>query len=442
MSEAKMPPFQVTLEAPDPCRRVLKVLVPRQEFDRQYQQRLTAAVRDHQRPGFRKGKTPRTIVEKELGGRLRVDTFEALVSQAYRAAIIEHRLYPLAEPGLENLVFEDGQDLSFDLEVEVRPDVTASHYEGLPVVERRVEVSGAQIDEVLDRLRENRAVYEPVDRPAADGDRVVLDLVPLAADGTPEEDRRAAGQRVTVGAEQNLPAFNEALPGVVAGDRRDLSVPHPEDYPNGDLAGRTVAFRLEIGAVESRILPELDDAFAAQLEPGQTLLELRGRIREGLEAEARRRLAEDLDEQVLEQLIAANEVPVPPTMIASMLQTGLEDLHRRRQHSGGQTSAEEDAMYREAARPIAERQIKGMFLLEAVRRQESIEVGDEEVEARIEAIAAEHGFDLAKYRAYLEQGEEKDRIRQAVIERKVYDFLLSRARVTREESPAAEQEQG
>lgn len=457
MSDANNPPFSLKLESPDPCRRIIKVTVPRAEYERQYEQRLTRAVRGHQRPGFRKGKTPRAIVEKELGGRLRVDTVEGLVPQAYRAAVIEHRLHPLTEPTLSNLAFEDEQDLTFDLAVEVKPEVTAQGCEGLRVTERMVDVSDQDVDEVLERLRDGRAVYEPAARAAAAGDRVLLDLVPLHADGTADEARRAVDQRVTVGGETNLPAFNETLPGAQAGDTREVTVTYPDEYPNPDLQGRTVTFLAEVKAVEQKVLPALDDAFAAQLQEGQTLLELRARIREGLTAEGRQRAAEDLDAQILEQLIAANDVPVPPSMVEAWLQSGLQEQHRRHQHAGRPVTEEEDRHFREIARPVAEHQIKGLFLLESVQRQESITVTAEELEARIEAIAAEHGFDLEKYRKFLEQGEEKARIREGLLERKTYDLLLSRAEFDQrrtggdpdepadrsaDDRPAADQEQG
>ena len=307
-----MSEFRLTVETPEPWQRVIKVTVPRSEYDKQYQSRLTAVVRAHQRPGFRKGKTPRGVVEKELGGRLRAETFEALVPQAYRAAVIEHRLLPITEPTLENLAFEDDQDLTFDLRIEVRPEVTAVDYEGLPVTERTVEIEAVEVDEVIERLRENRAIYEKVDRAAAEGDQVVLDLAPRRDDGSLDEEKKITDQRLIVGGEQNLPAFNEALTGVEAGQEREIEIEYPTEYPNQDMAGRAVTFLCQVESVRARVVPQVDDAFASQLEEGQTLLELRGRIREGLEEEARKRAAQELDEQILDGLVARNEIPVPP----------------------------------------------------------------------------------------------------------------------------------
>jgi trigger factor len=437
MSENTTTPFRLAVETPEPWLRVIKVEVPRSEYDRQYRQRLAAAVKSHQRPGFRKGKTPRPIVEKELGGRLRAETFEAIVPQAYRAAVVEHGLYPITEPALENLVFDDDKDLAFDLKVEIRPEVTAVDYENLPVEERAAEVTSAEVDQVLERLRDSRSFFEPVERAAAEGDEVVLDLAPRLEDGSLDEDKRLQEQKLIVGGEQNLPAFNEALLGAEAGQEREVEVEYPEEYPNEDMKGRTVTFVCQIASVRQKMVPEADDAFAAQLEEGQTLLELRGRIREGLEKEAEKRAAQDMDEQVLDQLIARNEVPVPPSMVSAWIQAGLQDMHKRSQQMGRPVSEDDEQQYREAARPVAERQIKGMFLLESVRQQEKLEVSEEEIEEKIAAVAAENGFELEKFREYLSQGEERDRILRGLEERKTYDFLLSRAAVT---AAAADQE--
>ena len=432
MTENAERPIRIEIESPEPWQRVIKVEVARPAYDEEYQRRLTAAVKSHQRPGFRKGKTPRAIVERELGSRLRAEAFEGLVPQAYRLAVIEHQLHPITEPSVENLVFEDDQDIRFDMKVEVRPEVTAHDYEGLKIEERPVAVTAAEVDQVLERLQESRAFFEKVERPAREGDQVVLDLVPLDDEGQPLEDRRLTGQRLELGAEQNLPEFNQELQGVEAGQQKQLAVAYPGDYPNEELQGRTITFDLSIDSVRHKVVPEADDALASQLQEGQTLLELRGKIRAGLEQEAAKRVAQEQDEQVLDRLIERHEgeVPVPPSMLEAWLRSGLEDLHQRNQQRGRPVSEEEEQQYREAARPVAERQIRGLFLLEAVRRQEGLEVTPGEIEAKIEAIAAEHGFDLDKYREFARQGEEQDRLRHDLEQRKAHDFLLSRAEIT------------
>ncbi len=422
-------PFRIAVESPDACQRVIKVQVPRTEFDREYRDRLTEAVREHVRPGFRKGKTPRTTVEREIGDRLRVDTFEALVPRAYRAAVVEHEIFPLTEPRLENMAFEDGQDLSFDLTVEVRPEVEARDYQNLPVRERAVEVKDSEVDEIVSRLRESRAWFEKVNRAAMDGDQVTVDVTPLGDDGARLEERTIAKQQLLLGSQQNLPAFNDGLLGAEAGQERTVVVTYPDDYPNPEVKGRAVSFQCVVHEVRCKVLPEVNDAFANQLEEGQTLLELRVRIRERITQEAERRAAAEMDEQLLAALVERHDVPVPPSMLEDYLRAGLDELHERNKQLGRESSDEEDAQYREAARPVAERVIRGLFLLESVRRQENIHAEDTEVDDRITLIAAENGFDLEKFRAYVDRGEERVRIRRELEERKTYDFLLSRAQI-------------
>ncbi len=430
--------FQIDVESPEPWQRIIKVSMTRPAFEQEYQRRLTEAVRNHKRPGFRKGKTPRPVVERELGSRLRADTFEGLVPRAYRAAVVEHGLYPLTDPRVENLKFEEGQDLGFDLVVEVRPEVTAHDYENLPVRERAAEVAESEVDEMIARLQESRAYFEKAERPAAATDQVVMDLVPVDEDGTAQEDKRLVGQSIILDSEQNLPAFNEGLFGASAGDERTVTATYPDDYPNTAMQGRTVAFRCHVTEVRARTVPTVDDAFASSLQEGQTLAELRDTVREKLEEEARRRIAQEMDEQVLEALVERNEVPVPPSMVADYLEMGIKELHERNTKMGRESSDDEDQKYREAARPMAERVIKGLFLLEAVRGQENLEATDQEIDDRIAVHAAENGFDLEKFRDYVNRGEERERIRREVNERKAYDLLLARAQIVHEEPGAGQ----
>jgi trigger factor len=428
-------PFQIEVEAPEPRQRVLKVVVPRAYFDREYKERLVAATKSYSRPGFRQGKTPAALVEQELGDRLKAETFEEVVPQAFRSAVVAHDLAPVTDPKLENLSFEADQPITFDLVIEVRPRVEAKDYENLPLQEEQARVADEEVDAVLARLRESHAIYEAVARPAVAGDRLTVDLVPLGEDGEPDLERRAEGQQLILGAEQNLPAFNSGLVGVEAGAECDLDVSYPDDYPNEALAGKTIRFRCNVTEVAGEQLPELNDAFASQFEEGQTLLELRGKIRAQLLAEAGARISRNLEEQLIDRLIERHDVAVPPALVEQYVTSGIEQLKGRSLQEGRQLTEEQEREYRDLTAPIARRVLAGMFIMEAIRRQEGITVDDAEIEDRIVEIAAEHQFDLEQYRQYVNQGDEREKIRHGLAERKTYDFLLSRADVTA--APAA-----
>jgi trigger factor len=239
-----------------------------------------------------------------------------------------------------------------------------------------------------------------------------------------------------VGAETNFPAFNEQITGTREGQEAQITVTYPEDYTQKALSGRTITFQCLVKEVQQKILPELNDAFSSRLREGETLLELRQRIREDLLQEEKRRVRRELEEQLVDALIERNDVSVPPSLVENYIKSGLEELHGRNVQLGRPVSQEEDDHYRKVTQPVAERVMKGMFIMEAIRKQEGITVSDEDVEEHISEVARENNFDLQKYREFAAQGSERDRIVHALEERKTFDFLLSRAKFKKAEAAA------
>jgi trigger factor len=256
-----------------------------------------------------------------------------------------------------------------------------------------------------------------------------MDVTPLGGGGDDEAGEILENQLLVLGEAQNLPAFDEGLTGVEAGDQREIAVTYPAEFPREDLRGRTLRFGCAVKEVRQKNLPEIDDAFAAQVADGKTLLELRGEIRRHLEQEAEARISREMDEQIVDRLVERHDVEVPPSLVEQYLASSVEELHARNLQAGRPSSDEEDQRFREMTRPVAERVLRGMFVMEAVRRQEEIDVGDEAIEARIVEIANESGFDLEKYREYVAQGDEREKIRHGLEERQTFDFLLSRAKI-------------
>jgi trigger factor len=431
-------PFRLVVEEPEVWKRVIKVEVDRDHFEKEYAARLRRAARNYTKPGFRRGKTPRATVERELGDQLRAQTLEHVVPQAFKSAIVEHRLVPITDPVLEHLVFEPDRPVSFDLVIEVRPQVVAENYNDLPLRRRPPRVEDAEVDAVLERLRESRAVFEKVARPGRDGDRLTVDLTPLGDDGEPQAERRIPGQQLELGAESNFDAFNERLAGLAAGEGADIAIAYPDDHHAEHLRGVEVTYRCEVQTVEEKVVPELDDAFAARVREGETLLELRAEIRSDLEKEEEHRVQRELEEQIVDLLVERHDLAVPPSLITQYLDSSVEEMRARSAQYGRATSDEDITRFREGTRPVAERVMKGMFIMEAIRRQEGLTVSEQDVDARIEEIAREHGFDLEKYREFAARGGERDRIRHAVEERKTFDFLLSRAQIAEAEPDANE----
>jgi trigger factor len=427
--EKASPPISTVIESPEPWKRVVKAQIDRSVFDQEYTNRLKKAAKSHQKPGFRKGRTPRALVEKEMGDLIRSETVEALVPKAWMTAILEHKLAPVNDPLLENLDFSDDGPLKFDLVVEVRPEIELQDINGPPVKRREATVADKDVDEVVERLRAAQAVYEKVDRAAEDDDEILLDLVPAGPEGDFPEEGKIIDQRFILGSVNNMPAFNAELQGCRAGTEKTVTVDYPENHPNESLKGKSMAFKCLVKQVGAKKLPDLDDDFAGNMAEGKTLEDLRSDIRADLTKESAKRIEQELDRQIQMELVARHDVSLPPSMISRYLDSGLEDMHRRNAQMGRPNSGQEDREYLEAGKPHAEKALKAMLLLEAVRQEEGIKVTDQDVDERIEQVALENGFDVDQYREFVNSGQEKERIEYDLLERRTYDFLLSRAEI-------------
>jgi trigger factor len=431
-TEAAPSPFTLSVQAPETWKRVIGVEIDRTWFDGEYARNLGVARRDHARPGFRKGKVPLAMVEKDLGGEVRMETVEQVLPRAYRAAVLEHKLVPVADPELTDLKLEEQGPVRMELSVEVRPDVVARDYLELPLEKTEVKLADGAVDEALDGLREGRAVWEHAGRAAAAGDRVKADIVPQAQDGEPEPAGPVQDYMFEIGAEGNFEAFDAGLTGAADGDERRITVAYPADYGNERVRGRTVTYLVTIKEVQARRLPDLDDAFAAAVKEGQTLLELRLALRDELLAEETRRVEQLERERIVDLLIERNPVDPPPSLVEEYLTAGVNEMKQRSAYLGRPVSAQDEQRYRESGRAWAERSLKAMLILEAVRRQEGISVAEADVEARIAAVAAENGFPADDYRAYVKQHHEDERIAQDLAEQKAFDFLRARAAYRRD----------
>jgi trigger factor len=421
-------PFTTTVESPEQWKRVVHVEIDRAHFDAEYAKNLRKARKDYARPGFRKGKAPIEMVETDMGGEVRMNTLDQIMPKAYQAAMIEHEFWPVSDPQLEDLKMDDDEPVKLDLAVEVRPEIEAVDYDDLPLTERVAELEDGAVDEAVERVRESKAVWETVERKAEKGDQAVVNITPIGDDGEPEEDKKVPDYQFDVGAENNFEVFNEALDGAAAGDVREAEVTYPDDYSTESLKGKTMNFRLEVTEVKAKSLPEVDDDFASSIKEGQTLLELRKNMRDELMAEQERRVDFESREQIVDLLLERNEISVPPSMVNDYVDSSTEEMKQRARMYGQEMNEEQLKGYRENARPDAERTLRAMFVLESIRKQEKIEVSDEDVNERIEEIAGENGFPAAQYREYLEKNGELDRISHELSERKTFDFLKSRAK--------------
>lgn len=417
----------------NPCRRELEIEIPVEVVERETEQVTRALARQVRLPGFRPGKAPPQLVRQRFWEDIKAEVLRSLVPASLETAFRERNLVPVGEPAIAELHFEPQQPLRFKASFEVLPEIKLGDYKGLEFELARVELTEEDLERELEALRERAATFEPVEgRAAEEGDTVVASLVGVLTETKEKREPIVLDAvQVHLGAENTLAAFNDGLRGAVAGEERHFSVAYPEDYPQGNLAGHTVAFTARVKGVQRKLLPALDDNFARQVSDCQTLEELRGKLRARLE-EVRAQRERDLTRQrVLDALLARHEFPVPEALVERQMHARLERQVRSLVAQGidpRRVDVDWQRAWR-AGREAAQRDTRLALLAERIAQAEGIEATEEDTSQEIERLARQGRQSPEAVRARLTKEGNFDSLNSAIRSEKVVDFLLAHARL-------------
>jgi trigger factor len=420
--------LNVQVQEDHPTRRVFAIELTPEEIGKELERVVAEYTNRVQLPGFRKGKVPRTLLEARFGASFEQETIERAIERACREAFTERALAPLAPAEIEDLKFEPGGPLAFKATVEVRPEVTAKDYTGLAVTRRVRPVADAEVEVEVDRLVEATAQWLDVERPAAPGDLLVVDYVRLDARGQSLKSTRRRDYEIRLGGEGLLPEFEQALAGASAGESRTVNVAYGEDFGNPELAGKTVQFHVKIKKIREKKAALRDDNWAKETLGVESLDELKARIRLNLEGEAMVEARRGLEDALVEQVLAANPVAMPERWAERRVAEEVAEIERR--NGTAIPEAELDAV-KGQIRQALERQLSRELVLDAIARQESLVVSDPEVGAEMSRLLEAGGRVAQEFRA-LPAEQRRQRVRDVLERRKVFDFLLERAQVTEE----------
>ncbi|HNX50891.1 MAG TPA: trigger factor [Thermoanaerobaculaceae bacterium] len=406
----------------------LDIEVPAEEVDRRLEEVARQLQRRASLPGFRKGRVPLEMVRQQFADAVEREFLEDFVPHITGEAIEQAKLVPVVTPVVRNLSFTPGQPLRFEAVIEVRPEVEAKDYLGLPVHRHAHAVDDAGVDAVLQQLREDSAVFDDLARPAERGDVILLDSVRLDANGRRMGGTRAKNRRIELGAPGVAPDLENGLLGAEAGQERTVEIRYPDDYPAApELAGKTARYLVTVRKIQAKKLRELDDNLAREVFGLDSLEELRSRVRLNLEGEERVRVQREMDAAVSTELVRRNPLELPATLTQRTLERVIAEA------TGGREVADDlRRQLEERYRPGVEQSLKREVLLDAVARQEKIEASDEEVAAEIQRMAQAEPKQAARVRARYQSAERREALRDSLRERKALDLLIARAAVTEE----------
>src|SRR5947209_2742544 len=382
-------------ELPESRVRVQAEVAP-EEVERRIQQAARELGRQMRMPGFRKGKVPPPVVIRRLGREAVLDeAVRSALGSWYADAIDGAGIAPVGEPELDvpSELPAQGEPLQFSIEIGVRPVAKLGQYRGLEVGRREPAIEEAQIDEELERLRERLATLETVERPAQQGDHVVMDYVGTV-DGEPFEGGAGRDQLLELGSGRLIPGFEEQLTGAAAGDERTVSVTFPEDYAASELAGKEAQFAVTVSEVKEKRLPEPDDEFASEAAGFDTLAELREDVAERLRTADERTLEREFEDAVVEAAVAEAEVEVPEKLVHARAPELLEDTFVMLDRQGISKEAylrisgrDEETLAQEAE-PEAGAARKREAVLAAIGEAENLEPTDDQVRGALNPAPA------------------------------------------------------
>ncbi len=393
-------------------------------------------------PGFRPGHAPRAVVRTRFKDQIRTEVLRELLPDAVQQAVEEHKLEPLGEPEL-NLENSEGLDqlgqqpISFNVSVEVLPEIKLGKYKGLEVTRSTRPVNDEDVDRVIENLREGSATLEPVeDRGAQLNDTVTASFHGTFLNEPEAEPINVEDVDVVLGGEGVVQEITDQLTGARPDDEKTFTVDYPSDFSAKALAGKQVAYTVKVSAVRIKELPDLDDEWAQSLgDEIESLAQLRAKIRDDLEQQVKNEADNKMRGALMRQLVEAHEFELPARLVEHQTEHRLESVVRDMIGQGIDPRNPELQWdkARESLKEQASYDLRSSLLLEHIAGEENIEVSDQEVDDEINAIAEGSRQSADQVRAILtKQGGERS-IAGRLRNRKALDLLVENSRVTYEE---------
>jgi trigger factor len=419
---------KVSVEEVEACKRKLAVEAPADVVQKEWERAYGRVQKQARLPGFRKGHVPRSLVKLHFADDVRREVAEHLIPDVYRRAVSDAQLDPVNDPDLQDVRLEEGAPLSFTAVVEIKPTITLGDYKGLDIEHTARVISDADVDETLERMREQSAQFQSVDRAANPGDLVIVDYT-VTPEG--QEPHTETGYAFMIGAGSVLPEIDAAVVGMRAGEEREVGIRFADDHRNEALRGRSGRASVKVVEVKEKILPVVDDEFARTLGAFETVDEVRAEIRKQLETQRDRQDRANLEEKIVDALLARHEFAVPRSMTMRHIGHQVEHARERMRRQG----LDPDATQWDIGKivtdltPGAEKAVRRSLLLDAIAAREGLTPSETDVDAEIEKIAQASERPAPAVRRMMEKSGDLEGLRQGLRERMTFDFLVQHASI-------------
>jgi trigger factor len=421
-------PTETTETKEDGVKREISVEIPAEEVTRETETLIQKYQKVARLPGFRAGHVPASIIRQRFKEDLKSDVVEALVPRYFRKEAEKLGMVPVSQPRVTDLYIHDGEPLRFKASFEIMPEIKVEGYQELRADHPQIEIKDEEVEEALNNVREQHATFTTIEgSPLGEGD-----FAQASMNGRPKDvdDKTQPVHMdevlIEIGGKNTVPEFSANLRGANAGDTREFEVVYPEDINDKRLAGKTLIYTVKVQAVKQKSLPELNDDFAKELGDFTELDQVRKQIRENMLAERKHNAEREAKDKLVAELVKRNDFEVPESLVDRQIDLRLE---RGLRALAAQGMKMEDMKkmdlprLRAGQRDQALQDVKSSLLLERIAEMEKIEVGDDEVNHELEALAHQSKQTPEAIRTRLTQDGGLDRIRNRIRSEKTLEFL-------------------
>lgn len=421
--------MQVTVETTTGLERKLTVGIPATEIDTAVDAKLADAAKNVKINGFRPGKVPMREVKRRYGKAVREEVLGEVIGAKFYEAVSQESLNPAGMPHIERKQDEPGLDFQFTATFEVYPEIEVKGVENIEITRYSAEVQDADVDNMIEKLREQRAEFQAVDREAKDGDQVQIDFLGKI-DGEEFEGGSANGHSLVLGSNSMIPGFEAGIEGAKKGEERDVTVTFPEEYHQEDLRGKEAVFTITVHEVQEKTLPEVNEEFIKQFNPNESDLEaFKADVRKNMERELKGALKNKVKQQAMEGLLSQNDIEVPKALVDQEI-----DRQRKQmvQQFGGGQQFDYSTLPAELFEEQSTRSVKlGLLLGEFINANE-IKADADKVRETIEEMAQpyEDSEEVVKY--YYENEQQLKQVEALVLEDTAVDKIIAQAQVSDE----------
>lgn len=411
--------IQITTKKSEGVERLLEVSVPLATVTAEEEKTARRYASSVRLPGFRPGKAPPAMVRKRFKDAIRQQVLETLVQEAFKEVMEREKLDVAAQPHVHDVKFDEGQPLTFELHLEVRPKLDLARTEGFRITRTETPVGDEAVAQQIETLRDQKATWAPAEEKPREGDMVkVLLATPETAGGEMPE---GSPYNIVLGGGQAIAGVEELIMELAPGETKERVVKWPDDFPDEGQRGQTKNVRVTLQEVKRKSSPALDDAFAREVGDFEGIDALRAAIRVDLEDHARRDADALVRQQLIDEIAQSNPFDVPPSWVNRMIDAYMQAY---------KIPAEQRETFAAEFASVAERQVRRDMIIDAIAEQQELAATEKDVDDRVAKVAEQRGTDPGQVYSSLQKAGRLPEIERSITEEKVFEWLIARNEIT------------